>query len=804
MASLIASPANGVAPRAVRRQYQSCDTCRQKRKACDAGRLGILDDALNEQHARRPSCSPCLKYGRSCTFSWLAQQSRQARTLPRHARPSTGSTRYRPKDPFKTPRDQAPFLDPLWTLELSQDDAAGVTFPPGWQDEVFHGLYAATDVAASYSIPQESSPSSGMLPTSGATQSVLCSPSLSQTLFTPHDLSQSTDDLFDPSISGNQGDVHHRAASFHHADDALAMGTQKTGITNILVSIYRNHLEHALSCWSTAINCPYNNPAQTARGQSNQMALLYRCTSYYERARRLDRAVLSLGLKSHPPISSGQSELAAQVLHKVILAFSSQWSSTDHATSAGARSPSTADPLSLHLLSTLQKTLWHDAKLALHAAAGIASFQVAFAQLIFSFIRSPLDDQAMPGRRHSSVSSQQGRHDTNTSEESDPCLEVLRLDEPPTHLENALRQLLHWRRWLYSELRRNAQGSASLNLKQKTFLNEFNMLFWLAVMCDTTSSAVNGRSIVISDEDTAIENIGPSRTTHATLTSPGIGEIPGSQQTEKPVPLWNERILDRSAAADEACHNWPLPESEVERILQEAIPTKVLLFRRVANLQTLVHQNASNHRIENAIQDALIVYQHWQAKYADFMSNCTQRCSHLSPSVRSWHVILAVHWHYGAILLAEAIDRIDGAWSSDERRRSKRQSLYSPTALALENSVAITRLAVGCSLVRDTSTWHDSPQDDGADAMMSEPWCEIMIRSLSKAAATILAACSNGATAEQCLWLEEHGLDAAELRHGVQGCIAVLRELSRRCQSAELVAAALDRRLSTLSLFASY
>lgn len=266
MAALIASPANGVAPRAVRRQYQSCDTCRQKRKACNAGRPGILDDALNDQHTRRPSCSPCLKYGRCCTFSWLTQQSRQAHTLPRHARPSTGSTRYRPKDPSKTPRDQAPFLDPLWTLELSQDDAAGATFPPAWPDEAFHELYTATDVAASYLIPRESSPSTCMLPTS---QLVSCSPSPIQTLFTPHDLSQSTDDLFNPSISGNhsQGDVHHRAASSHHADDALAIDTQKTGITDILVSIYRNHhLEHALSCWSTAINCPYNNPAQTAMG----------------------------------------------------------------------------------------------------------------------------------------------------------------------------------------------------------------------------------------------------------------------------------------------------------------------------------------------------------------------------------------------------------------------------------------------------------------------------------------------------------------------------------------------------------
>lgn len=57
-----------------RRQYQSCDYCRHRRRKCDAAALGInrlfTDDNL-DFHPGVTACRNCAKAGRSCSFLWL-------------------------------------------------------------------------------------------------------------------------------------------------------------------------------------------------------------------------------------------------------------------------------------------------------------------------------------------------------------------------------------------------------------------------------------------------------------------------------------------------------------------------------------------------------------------------------------------------------------------------------------------------------------------------------------------------------------------------------------------------------------
>lgn len=58
----------------LRKQYQSCDRCRQGRRACDAVINGA--NPLQRGTAQAVACSNCRKSKRKCTFDWLQQLPR--------------------------------------------------------------------------------------------------------------------------------------------------------------------------------------------------------------------------------------------------------------------------------------------------------------------------------------------------------------------------------------------------------------------------------------------------------------------------------------------------------------------------------------------------------------------------------------------------------------------------------------------------------------------------------------------------------------------------------------------------------
>jgi len=64
-----------------RKQYQSCDHCRKRRRACDAIGLGIdpfrLSNPAEENKSSHKACTTCQKSGIECTFEWLLYRPRQ-------------------------------------------------------------------------------------------------------------------------------------------------------------------------------------------------------------------------------------------------------------------------------------------------------------------------------------------------------------------------------------------------------------------------------------------------------------------------------------------------------------------------------------------------------------------------------------------------------------------------------------------------------------------------------------------------------------------------------------------------------
>ncbi|KIW00598.1 uncharacterized protein PV09_07796 [Verruconis gallopava] len=67
--------AYGDSPR--RRQYQSCDYCRKRRRACNAIRLGINPFKQGQDDAKEIACTTCHRANRSCTFNWLLDGSKK-------------------------------------------------------------------------------------------------------------------------------------------------------------------------------------------------------------------------------------------------------------------------------------------------------------------------------------------------------------------------------------------------------------------------------------------------------------------------------------------------------------------------------------------------------------------------------------------------------------------------------------------------------------------------------------------------------------------------------------------------------
>merc|ERR1711939_215061 len=118
-------------------------------------------------------------------------------------------------------------------------------------------------------------------------------------------------------------------------------------------------------------------------------------------------------------------------------------------------------------------------------------------------------------------------------------------------------------------------------------------------------------------------------------------------------------LLDFKPTGPRPLARWPCSFDEAALILQEAIPVKVLMFRKVGQLQTLAYRRNAPSKLEKCIEEALEVYQHWNATYGQFMLDCVAQHNQLPPHVQSWYVILDGHWHYGCLLLADKISQTD-------------------------------------------------------------------------------------------------------------------------------------------------
>lgn len=811
-----------------RRQLHSCDPCRKGKRRCDAPVRDIfisyhqISNSWRQKNRKESGfllCSNCKRWKKECTFDWVSSKRVD----------SLGARRKAKNSAIKKPQnDDIPGNEN--TYELPQDfqwhpvdlddtlasgDISNFAFPI---PSPAHGAMFDVSEGSSSSPDQSESFTWGLdIPVNWQTNVASRGPQkrfmgvepqadfydpLSSTLVDHFDYEREFQDESSPlSLSSTASSCKQIGLAYPSAPDANEQSNQGTPfsfsisseraanqyarstMTRNLIRIYHDSMENALSCWLTEHNCPYSDSISTilppgerkewGPNWSNRMCI---------RVCQLDRVSSSIRGRA---LSAEEDRTAARVLHLAIVAFASQW--TQHA--AKGTGLSVPEPIS-HDERSIREYVWNEARHGLEHSTRIPSFRIVFANIIFSLTQSPLD--------HS--------QDIGLSQ-------LLENDGAPTFLEAANRQLYTFRHKFVrlireappkiSELRRGSIGSTfaddpeSLNPSGSTQLDPIlasqehrstlGLLFWLGIMFDTLSAAMYQRPLVVSDEDSQISSGSPAVPEvedHLELSSIS----PDSTRMKKDV--WDDFFLHPSADRDglgQTHVRWPCSYEEAAAVLSEATPVKVLLYRRVTQLQTLVYRGASCDKLEEIIQKTLLVYQHWNYSYQRFMLDCVENHELLPSRIQSWYVILDCHWHLSILLLADTIEGIDKGRLGSESEREARKATNFVSTLRTEHAFAIGGLARASLQGQNPSmyaNYHDSLNEV---AFLVEPWTVVLIHSFAKAADISIKSLNLPG---------EHIVLADSFKQNCKFCIFALQYLGRKSDMAFMVARNLSRSLN--------
>ncbi|KAL4865209.1 hypothetical protein BDV12DRAFT_188319 [Aspergillus spectabilis] len=791
-----------------RRQFHSCDPCRKGKRGCDAPE--------NRTEILFSSCSNCKKWKKECTFNWLstnptikAKGNQEKKRRKTKAKPCTVAA--------DTSTDTATPDDSVGIPSIGSD--VGISVGDGsYGGFIDDGLQSAQwfpvnpgdgDVFALPGTGLLDLPSSSLLfseagiggnDTSDPYAQSLVSwnigfPDSSQLDAVPGKSFTRLDSLPTDSLDYRfdviqqleeelAQDSRTFPSGFCMASDNTAKAYARSTMTHNLLRIYNDSMENALSCWLTEHNCPYTDSIgdlllpysqrkEWGPDWSNRMCI---------RVCHLDRASSLIRGRA---LSAEEDKTAARALHLAIVAFASQW--TQHA----QRGPVLSVPAGIDEDERLiKKDVWNEARHALEHSTRIPSFRVIFANIIFSLTQSPLDKG--------------DRRDQGLGQ-------LLENDSAPIFLENANRQLYTFRH-KFTKLQRSNRNSPQVDpiLSSQDHRSTLNLLFWLGIMFDTLSAAMYQRPLVVSDEDSQITSISPPPTP-APLNSPAqinldCWDLPSDQPQTTTLTLrqkqdvWGDFFLHPSPSLShqepttqlnphpqlEHPKRWPCTYAESASILSSATPVKVLLYRRVTQLQNLIYRGATPSQLELVIQKTLLVYNHWQQIYAPFMTDCVTNHAILPPRIQSWYVILDGHWHLAAMLLAEVVEEIDNARLGLDSARETRNISNFVETLRRENALAVGALARASLQGQNPGMeerYHDSVNEV---AFLVEPWTVVLVNCFAK---------GGYISAERAAGSGD-GIGVGEVfRLNCGFCICALEYLGRKSDMASLVARNLARLL---------
>jgi len=603
----------------------------------------------------------------------------------------------------------------------------------------------------------------------------------------------------------------------------LTESTNKSFLTDGLLRIYHDSMENALSCWLTERTCPYTAEGSLVGTRLRTEPREYMLREWgpnwsnriYARVCRLDQVSPAINKRQ---LSPSEDRAASRALHTAIMSFATQWAQSNRRdfnppTGAsrsedgsleferasmsfddGARSISSAFDRSI------QEILWHQAYQALQDAVEINSFRVIFAHIIFALTQRPLDVErhlqefhiqqpADPRGARNSHWEDPGLGAIKTTAGSVTLDQLTELEGPPIFLERATRQLHAYRRQLDAVQR--LKGADPLSTRDR---KTFDMLFWLCIMFDTLSSAMNQRPLVVSDEDSDVARESPWEDSAmdfdelSSVTPESLHGFVSNRESES--RLWDMFFWESKQRRHRGeISRWPCSYEEAASTLSDAAPIKVLLFRKVTHLQNLQYRKASPRKMEAAINSALRVHRYWNERYGQFISDCVSNHDRLPPRIQSWYIVLAGHWHLAGMLLADIIEMIDDTKMGLHSQTMFRQSTSLALNLRKQNAYAISDLSKSSFPFYESSFQRASEFHFALNkgALLTEPWTEVLIRSFGKAGYCLVDWLPPKTLLDYTAGWGD-GADFDEIKTRCEFCIKALRHLGRKSDMAYLAA----------------
>ncbi|KPM38520.1 hypothetical protein AK830_g8064 [Neonectria ditissima] len=581
---------------------------------------------------------------------------------------------------------------------------------------------------------------------------------------------------FQPSPSESnsyQSDVSSRSLSVRHYSDSMARSygtsispfsaahlmvsnTNKGLISDNLMRIYHDVLEHALSCWLSEETCPYR-PDSLVRPSSNGVSWLasdfaklnvlnhyepkQQDNRIYRRVVKLDKIAQSTKLIK---LSRSEDRAASKALHLAIMAFATQWAQgsqrererfPQNLSSFDGRSD-LADDLNSEFDRTLQKSFWAQAKRALQDCSDMECFRVVCADLIMGLAQKPMEDEDLAYDRRDSIpfggdSPIVGGDGSIASQISD----IISAEGPPVFMERAARKM-HALKFQYEAREAGVLDSSksSLGLEKATSSESLSseergtigLVYWMTVMFDTVSSSMNGRPVVVSDEECHHDPTYPDQPEHDAFN---IEYSPHDAR-------WWAGLFIREDK--ENVLRWPNSVEAATKGVVAAAPVKVILFRHVSYLQNTVRSKYRGEAVEKVISNSMAVYKHWNETYGAFFRDLVNQYDTVPTHIQSWFVCVVAHFHCAALLLADLIELVDENGLGLEYSTQVRLSVDVVRYLRQDSAAILSDLArvSTCPRAGDIPGTHVSDLHFAVveGSILTEPWTMILIRAFTKAA----------------------------------------------------------------------
>lgn len=504
-----------------------------------------------------------------------------------------------------------------------------------------------------------------------------------------------------------------------------------------LLQIYHDVLEYSLSCWLNEMTCPYQAGSRNIpqikpeRGSS-------RSNMIYQRTIRLDRVAQSCNLLQ---LTHAEDRAASKALHLAIMAFATQWAqgSRRHREKYPTRSldngeDGISDGITEEFDRILQRQFWDQAQRALQEVADLESYRVACAELIFGLTQRPWN----PGNQPPGQGMQEQGRNFATESVLMKLNDIINKEGPPIYLERAARKMhaLKYRcdaldKGLGRQCGGREKGAHGIEAMSAEDRETVGLLYWMAIMCDTLSSSMNERPVVVLDQDCKYEGQKEAQ---------DVGNFDKSVAEGR----WNlDLFLPGNLKQTHRTH-WPCSyEAAAEDVIKSA-PVKVLLFRHLSYLQNAIRKSAPQDQIEDIIRMTTLLYEYWNRTHGAFFGELVQNYHAVPQRIQGWFLCISAHWYLASLMLADLLEFIDdnslGAEGATHIRTTsqlaRRMRMHSARGLSHLSRVGTPSTTNNNNLgVPQMSDFHHAVNEG---TVLTEPWTIILIRAFTKACMVFL------------------------------------------------------------------